>query len=77
LYLVAYNEQSANPYWRLKAVPGITIEGVERFSMIVRAPRTAEAAGQVNVEADIRGRRFGLIPCKAQVPNIPQLSFSL
>jgi len=78
LYVIAYNEQCANPYWYLKAVPGITIEGVERFSMIVRIPRGSKAAGQLSVAADILARRFGgLIICTAAVPNVPQLSFSL
>jgi hypothetical protein len=77
LYVVGYNEQCANPYWRLKAVPGVAIEGIERFSMIVRAPHASHAVGQLNVEADIRIKRFGLISCMAPVPNIPQLSFSL
>jgi hypothetical protein len=76
LYVVAYNEQCPNPYWRLKALPGVAIEGIQRLSLIVRVPRTAHAVGQLNVTADIRGHSF-LIPCKASVPNIPQLSFSL
>src|SRR5580700_5547780 len=54
LYMIAYNEGSANPYWRLKEVPGIAIEGVERFSMIVRVPLATNAVGQINVSADMR-----------------------
>ena len=76
LYLVAYNERCSNPYWRLKAVRGITIEGVQRLRMIVRVPRDVPSLGRLDVGADIRARRF-LVPCKAPVPNIPQLSFSL
>jgi hypothetical protein len=76
LYLKAYDDTGSNPYWRLKAVLGITIEGAQQLRMIVRAPRDVPSVGLLDVRADIRTHRF-LMQCQAPVPNIPQLSFSL
>jgi hypothetical protein len=77
LYVVAYNEGTATPYWQLKDVPGISIEGVERFSLIVRAPLETKSAGTITVSADMSSKRFGLVTCRAAIPNIPRLTFSL
>jgi hypothetical protein len=75
VYLQAYNELQADPYWRFKATSGQVIEGGQRLHMVVRVPKNVEAKGAVSVEADIKKSKFGLFSLNGRVPNAAQSSF--
>ena len=75
VFLQAYNELRADPYWRFKANSGPAIEGAQRMHMVVRVPLGAEARGAVNVEVDIKKSKFGLISLNTRMPDAAHSAF--
>jgi hypothetical protein len=75
VFLQAYNEMRADPYWRLKGNAGMVIEGAQRLHMVVRVPRSLQARGVVNVEVDIKRSKFGLISYNTRLPDVARAAF--
>lgn len=77
VYLQPLNELQWNPAWHLKSIEGVDIDGSYRFQLIVQSPADVGALGEIELTAELRRKKWGLIPYKAALPGAPHLSFPL
>jgi hypothetical protein len=78
VFLEAMYELESTPSWSLYRTEAVELRGLYRFHLVVRAPKDAMVTGTTLVEAKVRRRRFGVIPYRAGLTDIPQrLPFTL
>jgi hypothetical protein len=77
VYLQPLNELQWNPTWYLKSIEGVDIDGLYRFQLIVQSPADITALGEIELSAELRRKKWGLLPYKAVFPGAPHLVFPL
>jgi hypothetical protein len=77
VYLEALHLLESTPTWEFSRTDADEIRGSTLLAVVVRAPVAAVVRGAVELTAVVRGRRFGVVPFRAELPDRPSLSFRL
>ncbi|MFG1818519.1 hypothetical protein ACGFIF_32470 [Kribbella sp. NPDC049174] len=77
-FLEAMYELESTPSWALYRTSSTELRGLYRFHLVVRTPKDARVTGTTTIEAKVRRKRFGVIPYRAVLTDVPAtLSFQL
>src|SRR4051794_33336749 len=78
VFVQALYEGLPTPTWELTTTRTAPIDGMQRFALIVRAPKATTTQALVTIRATVRRRRWGVIPYHAAFPaGAPALEFQL
>lgn len=68
-HVAAYGILQSNPFWEFRRTTTCAIERTYELAMIVRVPRHVQARARISMQANVRRKRFGLIPYTAEFPD--------
>ncbi len=74
-YLQAHREGTQRPVWFFTRTPAASIGGVHRMRTVVELPAGAAGRAAVGMGATLRLKRFGLIPYRAILADLPDHRF--
>lgn len=78
VFLEAMYELESTPSWGMYRTDAIELRGLYRFHLVVRAPKDSIVTGTTSVEAKVRRRRFGVVPYRAGLTDVPEpIAFTL
>ena len=76
IFIQAFGEQQSEPYWEFRKPKGVEIRGSYRFAMIVKVPKDIKALAEVNAQATIKRKAWG-ITYSTDLENAPQLTATM
>jgi hypothetical protein len=71
-YVEAHREGTARPAWIFTRTEIVEIRGVHRMRAVVEVSAGRQARAEVSVGADLALKRFGLIPYKSKLADLPE-----
>jgi hypothetical protein len=77
VFLEALFEGLPSPTWELRRTDSATIQGLQRFALVVRAAKGTTTMGTARLGATITRKRFGLLPYTASLAEQEALEFWL
>jgi hypothetical protein len=72
-----YREGKANPFWELYSNEAEALDGIVRFSMVVRSPAGVATMGEVRLEAVISNRSYVIFREQRPFDETPSAEFEL
>ncbi|HEX8741569.1 MAG TPA: hypothetical protein VF712_00405 [Thermoleophilaceae bacterium] len=70
-YVEAHREGTARPSWIFSRTPVTEVRGVHRLRAVVELPAGGAGRAEVDAGATLRLKRFGLIPYRAELDDVP------
>lgn len=75
LFMAALGVGTTNVGWEMYETPAMKIGGIYVFTLMVQAPVKVTTSGTVEIQAEIKRRRFGIIPYKTMLAEHPSSKF--
>jgi hypothetical protein len=76
VYLQALNLHRSDPGWQLYRTPLVPIRGMQKFVMVVQAPKVT-VNGSLGVKVTMKHKKLGLLPYKASHEDATPVTFTL
>lgn len=77
VFLEAYKQQQATPFWEFRTTSKVDLQGSYRLSMVVRSPAAVVTGGEVSLSVGVKQTRYLLFYEEGKLQGHPALSFSL